>query len=164
MYSAFYWTDNENTFAKYYQGESLENNTLIVLKPYDSKYTLFSKQFNYQNLEEFYIDNRDANVHLWNTHFMRTVSVKTKPIVVLACKNSDSKLLSEYNITAKSPKQKNHVYFTHIDLTGKEAHPKARQIMNEFFNIQEKDMPTLRYINPGATMTDFNQEIFKGSY
>ena len=119
----------------------------------------FDKKLSFDNLEDFYTENKEATMHKFDLNFLKKINKIDRPILILICKNTDEEVLEEYLHLAHSYQGQEEVYFTHFDLTAKNNHFKAREIIEKSLGIDVHDMPTLRAIKPDKRLSNFNQTI-----
>lgn len=129
-----------------------------MLKPHDDPLEVFNRQISFDNLEDFYTENREPALWGWNMDFMKRFKIRgDRPIVVLVSRNTDEEILEEYLTLTHSYLGKEEVYFSHIDLTASNLHMKARQIIETKLGVHWTDMPTLRAISPDKHLINWNQ-------
>lgn len=163
-HSAFYYTSDVKVLDQY--GVNIQNlaqayqdGLIFVLKPHDEGLAIFDKKLSFDNLEDFYTENKEATMHKFDLNFLKKINKIDRPILILICKNTDEEVLEEYLHLAHSYQGQEEVYFTHFDLTAKNNHFKAREIIEKSLGIDVHDMPTLRAIKPDKRLSNFNQTI-----
>lgn len=165
-HSAFYYTGNVEVLEKYEVSvgnlaNAYKNGFFFVLKPHDEKLAIFNKKYTFDNLEDFYTENKEAMMHKFDLNFLKKLHTIDRPIQILLCKNTDEELLEEYLHVAHSYQGQEEVYFTHFDLTAKNNHFTTREIIEKSLGVDKHDMPTLRAIKPDRKLTNYNQTMLQ---
>ena len=167
-HAAFYWTNNIRELEKFPHMEitdladAYEKGLFFVMKPHDEPIIMQKHKITMDNLEDFYTQNKEPMMHKFDLKYVKKISKRDTPTLILISSNWDEQTLEEYMHVAHQYKGKEEVHFTHIDLSAKNNNFKTLEVVEKILGVHVSDMPTLRVVQPDKKLITWNQKAFEG--